>query len=206
MSAFAQLLKKEGRGVGPSPTFGSPHVLAALMTIGELGSIGRGALAREVGLGDGAVRTVIKRLRAEGFISIKPDGCRLTSKGQTAYEELKSQIPRRVDLARTELTLGEQQVALLVRARAGRVKTGIEQRDASIMAGATGATTYVIKGSRFQTPGSSSDCERDFPGPTWAVLRKELKPAEGDVVIVSGSGSKRTSFIAAMSSALTLIG
>jgi hypothetical protein len=83
--------------------------------------------------------------------------------------------------------------------------SGIEQRDASIKAGAAGATTYVIRDSKFQTPGSSQDCQKDFPSRAWQVLRNELQPDEADVVIVCGSQDRRTSFIGAMSAALSLL-
>ena len=206
MAALAKLLRPEAnKAPGPSRTFGSSHVITVLLTIGEAGSIGRGALAKQAGLGDGAIRTVIKRLKEDGYVLVKPAGCTLSAKGEQAYGELKRKLPGTVRLSKTSLTLGREQVALLVKDEAKRVRSGIEQRDASILAGATGATTYTIKGSRFQIPGSSQDCEKDFPSGAWSELRRSLHPVDGDVVIVCGSDDGRKSFIAAISSALTLL-
>jgi hypothetical protein len=99
----------------------------------------------------------------------------------------------------------KEQVAVLVKKKANAVKSGIEQRDSSIKAGAAGATTYIIRDSKFQMPGSSPDCERDFPSSAWTKLRKELRPEDGDVAIVCGSEDRHTSFIGAISAALTLL-
>lgn len=52
----------------------------------------------------------------------------------------------------TGLTVGKDQFAVMVKKKASRVRSGIEQRDSSIRAGADGATTYVVKGSKFQVP------------------------------------------------------
>ncbi len=175
------------------------------MTIGDVGSIGRGALAKESGLGDGAVRTVIRRLVSLGCLVIRPAGCQLTPKGREAYEELRMRIPIMVELPKTSLTLGDRQTALLVRGVEGQVKSGIQQRDASIKAGAAGASTYVVKDSKFQVPGSSLDCESDFPSDDWRRLRNELRPRNGDVLIVCGSDTKNTSLIGAISAAITLL-
>ncbi len=206
LPTLTTLLKIQGpRAPGPVPTYSRSHVLLALLTIGKAGAIGRQALAKEAGLGEGAVRTVIKRLKEDGYITIQHQGCQLTAKGKDAYTKLRKIIPKTVELSRTSLTVGKEQVALLLRKKSDRVKSGIEQRDASIKAGAAGATTYVIRDSKFQMPGSSADCERDFPGIVWAKLRDELRPENRDVLIVCGSDDRRTSFLGAVSAALTLL-
>jgi len=206
LSALASLTGLgRSRAPGPAPTYGSAHVLLVLMAIGEAGSLGRHALSSEVGLGEGAVRTVIKWLKADNFIAIDSSGCRLTPKGKRVYAELKRLIPKVLLLPRTELTVGKIQTALLVRKSSGRVRSGLEQRDSSIRAGASGATTYVFKNSRFEVPGSSRDAEKDFPTEAWAKLRQGLEPENGDVVIVCGSDEKQTSLIGAITAALTLL-
>ena len=206
MSALTALLKMGGsRAPGPAPTYSSSHVLLVLLTIGGSGTIGRHALAKEAGLGEGAVRTVIKWLKEDDYITVKPNGCQLTARGKQAYSELKSVMPKTLELSRTALTVGREQVAVLVKKRSGRVRSGIEQRDSSIRAGATGATTYVIKDSKFQVPGSSLDGEKDFPSGAWMKLRSGLQPENGDVVIVCGSDDRRVSFIGAMSAVLALL-
>lgn len=206
LPALTTLLRMESpRAPGPAPTYSSSHVLVVLLTIGDAGAVGRHALAQEAGLGEGAIRTVIKRLKEDGYVAIAPQGCELTAKGKDAYAELKKRIPKIIRLSRTSLTFGKEQAAVLVKKKSDLVKSGIEQRDASIKAGAEGATTYVIRDSKFQIPGSSSDCEKDFPSDAWSKLREELHPQNGDVVIICGSKDAHISSIGAISAALTLL-
>jgi len=205
MSAFASLLGLgRTRAPGPAPTYGPAHVLMALLMIGETGVLGRHALSNEVGLGEGAARTVIKRLRTDDYIKIEADGCKLTTKGKQAYNELKKLIPKILVLPRTPLTVGKVQVAVLVKKKSGKVRSGIEQRDSSIKAGASGATTYIVRDSKFEVPGASKDAEKDFPAEAWKKLRNGLEPENGDVVIVCGSDERNTSLIGAVGAALTL--
>ena len=207
LRTFTTLLRMEvPRAPGPAPSYFSAHVVVVLLTVGDVGVIGRHALAIRAGLGEGAIRTVIKRLKIEGFVKTRPHGCELTPKGREAYAEVKRRIPVITELPETDLTVGREQVALVVRKRFEAVKGGIEQRDAAIRAGAAGATTYVIRGSKFQIPGSSTDCERDFPGKVWSKIREELHPEDGDALIICGSEDKRVSLIGAVSAALTLLG
>ncbi|HKT22119.1 MAG TPA: DUF4443 domain-containing protein, partial [Nitrososphaerales archaeon] len=94
---------------------------------------------------------------------------------------------------------------ILVRSAGGAVSSGIQQRDASIRTGADGATTYAYRGDKFTVPGGSSDCEKDFPSGTWSSLRGELKPRNGDAVIVCGAKDETSARLGALSAALTLL-
>ena len=188
------------------PSFAEPHLILAVLITGDSKLIGRQALAKKVGVGEGAIRTILKKLKEDGYIETNASGCYLTKKGTLAYKGLKSTIPRLVYLDSTELTVGKQQVALLVRARTLKLVYGVEQRDAAIKAGAGGATTYFIKDSKFQLPRGSEDCEKDFPGLVWKTLRAKLQPLNGDVVIICGSDDETTSNVGALSAAMTLLG
>ena len=103
MSAFTSLLKMESpRAPGPAPSYGQSHVLLALLTIGDTGGIGRHALAEEAGLGEGAVRTVIKWLKEDGYIAVESKGCQLTTKGNGAYLELRKRMPKMMEMHGTD--------------------------------------------------------------------------------------------------------
>jgi len=203
LTDFLQVIGR--RAQGPSPTFERAHLLLAFITIGESRTIGRGALAKRVGLGEGAIRTILKRLRDDGYMEVNASGCSLTKDGLAAYRALRKLIPGRLRLDSTTLTVGRKQVALLVRGGGGRVGNGIPQRDAAIKVGASGATTYLLRDSRFQIPGDSSDCEKDFPSPVWKKLRRELGPTDGDAIIVCGAEEELLSEIGALSAAITLL-
>jgi predicted transcriptional regulator len=206
MQPLAKLLQSpKSKPQGPSPTFERAHLLLAFLTIGESGTIGRHSLAVRVGLGEGAVRTVLKRLREEGLADADASGCHLTKGGQKVYSSLSKKLSPLAAIEGSRLTMGASQVAVSVSGGGETVRSGIEQRDSAIGVGAAGATTYVVRGSRFTVPGGSDDCESDFPSRAWAALRKQLKPRSGDAVILCGSDREETARLGALSAALTLL-
>lgn len=206
MHSLAGLLElAERHPQGPSLTFDRAHLLLAFTTIGDSGRIGRKALADSAGLGEGAIRTLLKKLREEGYVGADPSGCHLTREGKKVYESIGSRISKPIPLSDTKLTVGRTAVAIAVKGRGAAVRTGIEQRDSAIKIGASGATTYVMKAGKFTIPGGSSDCEKDFPSPVWAELWRELKPKDSDAVTLCGADSGVKAKLGALAAALTLL-
>jgi hypothetical protein len=192
-------------GRGPRPSFTRAHLLLVFLIIGARGRVGRQALAHEAGLGEGATRTVLKKLLEGGYAEIDASGAHFTRKGIGIHSQLKRELSPIHTVGSSRLTVGIQQVAIGARGRGRRIGNGILQRDSAIMEGATGATTYAIKGSRFTIPGGSQDCERDFPSEAWKPLRKEIAPRNGDAVILCGAQEEITARLGALSAALTLL-
>jgi uncharacterized protein DUF4443 len=203
LSAFLRLAEKHEPG--PSPGFSREHALLALMTIGSSGTISRQALAKDSGLGEGSIRTILKKFRREGYVEVDTTGCHLTDPGKDMYRSALKKLSTLVSLHGSQLTVGRSQIAVLVRSAAGTVKSGIEQRDYAIRVGATGATTYVINRGKFVIPGGSTDCEKDFPSPAWAELRRTLRPNESDAVVLCGAESEVRAKLGALAAALTLV-
>ena len=175
------------------------------MIIGNAGSIGRQSLAKSSGLGEGSIRTVLKKFRQMRYVAADTAGCYLTNSGKELYQTLSKKLSPVLPLPTTTLVVGFSQVAVLVRNGTASVSNGIEQRDSAVRAGAVGATTYVIKLGKFAIPGGSADCEKDFPGKTWSFLRDELKPKNGDAVILCGAHDAETAKLGALSAALTIL-
>jgi uncharacterized protein DUF4443 len=203
LSAFMGIVSGGGRG--PNPSFTQAHFLLAFLAIGTSGLIGRQALAREAGLGEGATRTVLKRLRDGGYVDVNASGAFPTKKGKNLLALLRERLLPLVPLDRSRLTVGDEQVAACVRRSSRRLGNGILQRDSAILVGATGATTYSIRGSKFTVPGESVDCEKDYPSSVWKLLRKRLLPKDGDVVVVCGAKDGLRARLGAVSAALTLL-
>jgi hypothetical protein len=196
---------RDRKPLGPFPSFDKAHLLLAFVIIGEQGKIGRHALAVSSGLGEGAVRTVIKRLRDEGYATANPAGCHLTTAGNRVYAELRRKISPVITVRGPELTIGAHQAAIDIRDGGKSVTNGIDQRDAAIKVGAAGATTYVIRAGKFTIPGGSDDCEHDFPGEAWKSLRNELGPKEGDSIVLCGAGTTTLAALGALAAAITLL-
>jgi len=206
MRALSALLGVETLvGKGPSPSFTRAHLLLAFLNIGTNEVIGRQALARESGLGEGAARTVLRRLREGGYVDVNASGAFLTKKGRGLFQLLQGKLLPFVELDNSRLTVGREQAALGVRGGSHRLGNGIPQRDSAIMVGASAPTTYEIRGSRFTVPGGSNDCEKDFPSGAWGLLKKRLILRNGDIVIVCGAQDGLKAKLGALSAALTLL-
>ncbi|MDG7022788.1 MAG: hypothetical protein JRN07_05245, partial [Nitrososphaerota archaeon] len=91
LEALREVLSSEYRG--PRAVFSEVHVLKAMLALGEAGTLGRGRLGSLVGLGQGEVRTLIKRLKENELIVIEPGGCRLSKKGEREFGRLKEKVP-----------------------------------------------------------------------------------------------------------------
>jgi hypothetical protein len=194
---------------GPRAVFSEVHVLRAMLAIGTEGPVGRGKLGTLVGLGQGEVRTLIKRMKEKGLIMIEPGGCLLSKKGEREFHSLREKIPWSSPVNARALGIGGECSAILLRGVAPALRKGIEQRDAAVRVGAIGAFSAVFAQGRFILPGQGEgggggDCEKDGPGELWAAARSAL-PKDGDALIVVGADSMETAELGALAAALTLI-
>ena len=73
---------------GPSTTFTVFHIFYALELMSQK-PIGRNNLAKKLCVGDGAVRTIISRLRNAGLIETSKEGCSLTEKGLNVWRQFE---------------------------------------------------------------------------------------------------------------------
>lgn len=189
---------------GPRAVFSEVHVLKALLAIGEEGSVGRGRLGSLVGLGQGEVRTLIKRLKENGLIVIEHDGSRLSKKGEKEFQKLKAMVPWSAGVPAKTLGIGDHCVGVLVRGVEKSVRKGIEQRDAAVRAGAQGAFTSLFSHGHFTLPEDGSNCEKAGPPDLWSAVRG-ARPVEGDVLIVVGAESAAAADLGTIAAALTLL-
>jgi Domain of unknown function (DUF4443) len=189
---------------GPRAVFSEVHVLRSILAIGSAGSVGRGRLGGLVGLGQGEVRTLIKRLKENDLILIEPDGCKLSRKGEREFLKLKEKIPWSSVIRAESLGMGKKCHAVLVRGAGRNVRKGIEQRDAAVRVGANGAFTAVFSGGHFALPGEGADCEKDGPRELWSKARS-VGPKEGDVLVVVGADSEEPAELGTLATALTLL-
>jgi len=203
LSSLLELAAVEAKG--PRPSFSRAHLLLAFLTIGGRGMIGRQALAREAGLGEGAVRTVLGKLREEGLTEVDASGAHLTKRGTELLSTIFARLTPIVMLSVSPIAMGKTQAAVGVRRAARRVGSGIQQRDSAIMEGAAGATTIIVRGSKFGMPGGSGDCEAEFPSPAWRLLRNQIAPRTGDAVILCGAEDEIRAKLGVIAAALTLL-
>lgn len=183
---------------GPSASFSMFHVVYALEIISER-PIGRSRLAKQLEVGEGVIRTIINHLKEAKMISTSRQGCKLTNKGLELWRNIEQIFPNRVEVKRTILNNSEFNFAFLVKNSGHKIRSGIIQRDAAIMGGASRSIAIVSKANKLAIESVSDDIERDFPDATKKLL-KNLFPENNDVIIVAGADSairaKRGAFAA----------
>src|SRR3990170_8472638 len=99
---------------GPSTTFTVFHVFYALELLAQK-PLGRNKLAEKLQVGDGAVRTIISRLKDAGLIVTSKEGCNLTKKGLEIWRQFEEIFPKRMEIPRSELSESEFNFAFLVK-------------------------------------------------------------------------------------------
>ena len=189
---------------GPSPSFTVFDIIRVLDIIANTGSVGRGKLSEKLGFGEGATRTLLNRLTEAQLVSISKIGCSLTAKGNKVWDKIKAVMPHKAELEKNELTFALHNVAVLVKGRGGKVKKGLEQRDAAVRAGAVGATTLVFKDRRLVLPTVSVDVAKDYPK-AFREITRLMRPEENDVIIISSADDVKEAEKGALAAAWTVI-
>lgn len=189
---------------GPSPLFTEAHVIKALEEISAQKSVGRLKLSKELQLGEGAARTLVKHLKNEGLIEISKLGISLSERGKKLFSSLRTAISEQVDVPSSPLTVGPFNVAVLVRGRGDAVKYGLEQRDAAIMAGAKGATTLIFSKNKLTMPSAEEDVFKSNVTIRNFLLSK-LNPKENDVLIIGSADEKIRAEFGAKMAAIQLL-
>ena len=223
---LSRILSPEYRG--PRASFGSAQALKAILITGSsssspspnkkrasgapsaAGGIGRGRLGAELGLGQGEIRTLIRRMKDNGIVTVESSGCRLTELGRRLCSQFQKQIPWSGPVECGALGLAETCWALIIRATEAKksllLKRGIEQRDAALLGGASSTLTLIFRNGRFLVPGEDTDAEaHGAGGEPWQTLRQRANLRQGDVVIICGGIDLLSAEYGALSAALTLI-
>jgi DNA-binding MarR family transcriptional regulator len=192
------------KGPGPSTTFSMFHIFYALELLAQK-PIGRNKLAEKLNVGEGAIRTIISRLKEAGLIVTSKEGCSLTDKGLSVWKSFVEVYPKRVEIGKTALTTSKYNYAFLVKNKAHKVKSGIDQRDAAIMGGARRALVIVSKNGRLKIESVSNSIEDEFPEAASEILEK-LSPEDNDVIIIAGADNPLMAKRGAFAASWVLIG
>jgi len=177
----------------------------AIEVIGDEGPVGRIRLSEVLRLGEGATRTLIKRLKGVGLIKISKLGIELSPSGRKLLDELRSKIVQSATVSKNPLTVGTYNVGILIRDSAHKVRYGVEQRDAAIKIGAKGATVLIFKDGRLSAPALSNNVARDWPKVAKQIL-EVFHPKENDVIVIGGAETKGEAEDGARAAALILLG
>jgi hypothetical protein len=141
------------------------------------------------------------------LIETTNSGTRLTEKGITILSGLVCSIPAETSMPKSSVALGKFNYAVLLRQFGFSIKTGIEQRDAAIKMGSTGATTLLFKHNKFVIPSTNNYYDSLEEEPHIAkLLIEKLQPKDVDVIIIgSAVENVRIAELAAKNAALLTI-
>ncbi len=174
---------------GPAPAFNEAHVVKAMELIDKYQTVGRIKLSKELGLGEGTTRTLLKHLKNEGVTQSSRNGISFSGEGKKLFSDLRSKLSEGIDVPSSPLTVGAFNIAVLVRDAAQAIGSGMEQRDAAIKSGALGATTLIFSSNKLELPQEEENLCESMPE-LHDKLVTQLNPKENDVIIV-GSGENR---------------
>jgi len=189
---------------GPAPSFNEAHVVKALEIIGKCGVVGRITLSKEVGLGEGTIRTLLKHLKNEAVTQSSRSGISFSEEGKKLFSDLRSKLSEGVEVPSSPLTVGSFNIAVLVRDSAQAVGSGMEQRDTAIKSGASGATTLVFSGNKLSMPACVNDISESTSSLHDEIVTK-LNPNENDVIIVGSGENRKLAEIGAKMAAIKLL-
>lgn len=206
MHMYIRLLERIVSRYGPSRilSFNTAHVLKTLQLLQHNEYVSRGRLSKDLALGEGSIKTLIKHLKVNSIINTTKAGCYLTSKGKKLCANLLSVIPNEISIPTNSITVGSHNYAVLLRGYAFAVATGLEQRDAVIRFGGQGATTLLFRDSKFVMPRTDYDCLKKEPDMR-NLLALKLNPQEDDVIIIGSASDRITAELGAKSAALFTI-
>ncbi len=206
MHQVIHLLSKVAQRHAPSRilSFDLVHVFKTMQMMADKNKISRSVMMQELGLGEGSIKTLVKHLKMHGLVENSNAGMWLTNKGDSLYTKLHVIIPRETDITKCSVALGKFNHAVLLKNMAYNIKSGIEQRDAAIKAGAVGATTLICKNERLVLPGTGEDLMRNDQK-IHSLIMEKLSPEQNDVIIIGSSQNKKIAEMAAKSAALYTI-
>ena len=188
------------KGSSKTLTFGMPHVFKALQMLDASSFVSRADLVSNLQLGEGAVKTLIAHLKESGLIRTVRSGNQLTDQGKHVTKSIMKLIFNECKIRKCNVASGRYNHAIILKKYAKSIMSGIEQRDYAIMSGADRCVTIACQSGKFVFPGDGKDCvmEKDVAD----TLFDNLKPCDGDVIIISSSNDEFTSEISAKNSAL----
>ena len=134
------------------------------------------------------------------------DGCVLTDRGMALYTSMRSKLSQVRTMNARELALDKASAGILVKGAGRKVRRGIEQRDATVRAGGTGACTLVCRGGKLVMP--MGDDEESILAPRdllFEDLRAEFAPNDDDVIVIVSAPTAELAEHCAVAAALTFL-
>lgn len=162
--------------------------------------MGRGALAKEMNLGESTVRTMLRRLNLKKLLRPTTRGQALSGKGKQIAESVNRCVSYPVDPDIRSFTLHENNVAHLVRKPVKEMISAVDERDAAVRMGACGLVVLVQRRELEVIGAGGAGIE--VPD----IIGDLLCPEKGNIVIITFASKKSVAEVAGLGIALELAG
>ncbi len=184
---------------GPACRFSDTHIYYVLNLLDKERPISRLTLSQMTGIGEGSIRKIISILKGWGAINLRQTGITIADYGVELLHSIPFEL---VDIKRSEYVIGVYQQGVLIRGVADRITNGMYQRDRGIIAGANGASVFMLREGKLIMPKSWDMDTRD---PDFAKELRDKGMNEGDVMIISGASDPNIATYSAISIALDIL-
>jgi len=189
---------------GPSPAYSAAHVVKLLRILQEEVTMGRITLAKRLGIGEGSVRTIIKRLLEMSLISVDAvGGCHLTPKGESVVADLGKVMVSAGAIGLKEMGVASPAYAIQLRGILA-VPSATKLRDEAVRSGAEGMMVFQDILGRIALPLISEDIAKEYPVLD-ATIKSRFSPKNRDLLLVSFSNDPLDAELGALSVSLNLI-
>ncbi|MEM3789113.1 MAG: DUF4443 domain-containing protein [Candidatus Bathyarchaeia archaeon] len=174
--------------------------LRALFVLSSYPGVGRKRLSSVLDVGEGYVRNIIGSLKRDGLVREDRVGNFLTSRGKAVVRSISDHLVAHFDF---NVAGFQNSKAVLVKGLSEHIKMGLEERDAAIRMGATGALIITCSGGNFWFPGlvNLSDANPELV----QSIKGQIKMDEKDVVIITWSKSAKDSERGALNAAIEIL-
>ena len=189
------------------PSFEPHHAVVAFILIGREQPLGRYELCKRMSIGEGTVRTLLKRLTESNLITaVGRQGQKLTEEGQELYYRITEDIPIGLSLPLHNLVVFEHSFANRVSGKGEDVTDGIRQRDEAIIRGGSGkagATTLVMREGVLVIPPDDFKILLEYEDEA-LLIAESLRAENGDAVVIGTAVSESLAREVSMAAVMTL--
>jgi len=121
---------------GAKPSFSEVHVIRTIIALQA--RTGRKKLLRKIGIGEGSMRTILKKLKNNGLIDSAKKGHALNDSGNGYLNEYMKKFSAPFKIHADDI-VGGRKTGIVVHAASGKITTGLSERDMAVRTGASGA-------------------------------------------------------------------
>jgi hypothetical protein len=186
LTIIEEISKPKKRGAKPS--FTPIDILRMIRIIDKYSLVSRIRISKELEIGEGTIRTIIRYLKHSHIIEVIRSGIKLGSKGKDIAKILNDTIIFEgfVDEKILEkLALAKFNYLMILRNLAHKIKKGIEERDIAIKYGTQALITLIFRQNSILFP-DGYPLGEEFSRFKQFIL-KEFNLANNDVILISCS-------------------